>query len=141
MLERYEQTAENESPKLRRPDVLHPKLSYEIVGVLIRVYKELGPDLLEKHYQRAISLELSKSGIKFEEQVPVPLDYSGIKIGTYYLDFLIENLIVLEIKKNHNFTTKNIGQVVSYLKALNLQLGILANFTNKGVIYKRIVSL
>jgi GxxExxY protein len=126
---------------IRKPDLLHPKLSYNIVGVLINVFKELGPDLLEKHYQRAIALEFVKAGIIFKEQVPVPLYYKGEKIGTYFADFLIEGLIILEIKKNKNFSLKHIEQLHGYLKAFDLQLGILANFTDNGVIYKRIVNI
>ncbi len=127
--------------KLRRADLLYPELSYKIVGILIKVYKELGPDLLEKHYQRAIALELSKAGIKFKEQEPVAIYYQGEKIGTYALDFLIENLIILEIKKNNNFTKKHIDKVYSYLQEYKLQLGILANFTANGMIYKRIINV
>lgn len=127
--------------KVRKADLLYPKLSYDIVGVLIRVYKELGSDLLEKHYQRAIALELTKSGISFKEQFPVTLYYQGEKIGIYFIDFLIDGVIVLEIKKNHNFLKKNIDQVNNYLKTLNLELGLLANFTSNGVTYKRIVNI
>ncbi len=128
-------------PKIRKPDLLFPELSYKIVGVLFTVYKELGSDLLEKHYQRAIGLEFSKQKIAFNEQTPVPLLYQGEKIGTYLVDFLIDNKVILEIKKNKNFSKKHIDQVNSYLKAFELQLGILANFTENGVIYKRIVNI
>ncbi|MEK7618239.1 MAG: GxxExxY protein [Patescibacteria group bacterium] len=127
--------------ELRRHDILFPKLSYDIVGILIKVYKELGSDLLEKHYQKAIRLEFTQAGIIFQEQVPTAIFYKGKKIGTYFVDFLIDGVIILEIKKNNNFSKRNIDQLFGYLKVFGLQLGILANFTKNGVIYKRIVNI
>jgi GxxExxY protein len=70
----------------------------------------------------------------------MPLEYRGENIGTQVIDFLIEDKIVLEIKKDNNFSHKNIEQVVAYLKAFNMKLGILANFTNKGLQFKRILN-
>ena len=127
--------------KLVKKDILYPELSYQIVGVLIEVFKELGSKYQEKYYQRAIAVGFRHKGIKFAEQVRIPLQYKEEPIGAYFLDFLIENKIILEIKKNKPFSYKDIQQVLSYLKAHNLQLGIHANFTNDGVKFKRIVNL
>ena len=129
---------------LRRPDILFPELSFKVVGVLIKVYKELGGNFQEKIYQRAIASELRKQGVNFQEQVLIDVLYGSEKVGRYYLDFIIsqksDNLI-LEIKKDKNFNKSNIVQVHAYLKATNMQLGILANFTQNGVKFKRIVNL
>lgn len=129
---------------MRRDDLIYKGECYKIVGVLYRVFNDLGGDLLEKHYQKAIAVALRSMEIKFVEQFPIKLYFEGKFIGINYLDFLIEigqAKIVLEIKKNDNFGIRNIRQVVNYLKTLNLQLGILANFTKSGVNYKRIVNL
>ena len=127
-----------------RDDLVYKDEYYKIVGVLYKVFKELGAELLEKHYQKAIAIALKLAGIKFIEQYPIKLYYEGQFIGIYYADFLIEIndvKIILEIKKNENFGLKNIKQTSDYLKTLNLKLGILANFTATGVKCKRIVNL
>jgi len=79
--------------------------------------------------------------MSFKEQIYVPLNFKGIKIGNYYLDFLIENKIILEIKKGEKFTRKNIEQIYAYRKASDLKLGILANFTKTGLRFKRILNI
>ena len=127
-----------------REDLVYKDECYIIIGILYKVFKELGGELLEKHYQKAVAIALKIAGIKFISQFPVKLYYEGEFIGIYYVDFLIEigeAKIVLEIKKNENFGLRNIKQVADYLKALKLKLGILANFTTTGVKYKRIVNL
>ncbi len=124
--------------------MVHKDLCFKIVGVLFSVYKELGGSLLEKHYQKAVAAALKKAGILFTEQVLTRLVFEDKVIGIFYIDFLIEISgvkIVLEIKKNENFGQKNIQQVYNYIKTLNLELGILANFTKSGVKFKRIVNL
>ncbi|MBX4205065.1 MAG: GxxExxY protein [Candidatus Doudnabacteria bacterium] len=124
-----------------KQEILYPELSYNIIGVLIEVFRELGSKYQEKYYQRAVAVELKKRNIKYLEQVKVPLEYKSESIGHYYLDFLIEDKVILEIKKNKPFSYKDIEQTLSYLKALDLQLGILANFTSDGVKFKRIVNI
>lgn len=79
--------------------------------------------------------------MKFEEQVSAPLKYRAEKIGQYFLDFLIENKIVLEIKKDNLFRKPNIDQVYAYLKSTGLKLEIIANFTRDGVRFKRIINV
>jgi len=127
--------------KLSRNDLIYPDLSYKITGILFDVFKDLGAGYQEKYYQRAISISLKKNGLKFKEQVSVPLEYRSHKIGRLVLDFLIENKIVLEIKKGNYFSPANIKQISSYLKATDLKLGLLANFTSGGVKFKRILNI
>lgn len=121
--------------------ILHPELSYKIVGILFDVYNELGFGLKEKHYQRAIAIALRKNEITFKEQASVPLKFRDTDIGRYFLDFLIDNKIVVEIKRSDYFSINHIEQIFSYLQATNLDLGILANFTSNGVKYRRIVNI
>ena len=124
---------------LQRDDLIHPELSYQIVGVLFEVYNTLGSGYQERYYQRALALALKDQNISFREQVYVPLHFKDNKIGNYYLDFLIEDKIVLEIKTDERFSRKNIEQVYGYLRATGLELGILANFTKSGVKFRRIL--
>lgn len=130
----------NEKPVLRRQDIIHPELSYRISGVLFDVFKELGPGLQEKYYQRAIAQGLRGNNIMFREQVMVPLLYQEKDIGRYFLDFLIEGKIVLEIKRGDYFQKHTLQQIIAYLKTANKQLGLIANFTTNGVQIKRILN-
>ena len=127
--------------ELRRKDLIFPELSYQIIGILFDVYNELGGGHHEKYYQGAVALGLKECDVFLKEQVYTPFNFKGKKVGNYYLDFLIENKIVLEIKKGEKFTKKNIEQVYGYLKITNLKLGIIANFTKTGVRFKRILNI
>ena len=125
---------------LRRKDLIYPKLSYEIVGILFDVYNELGPGHREKYYKQAIAIALENNKIEFEREVCIAVEYRTSKVGKYFLDFLIAGKIVLEVKKGDYFPAGNIKQIDTYLKATRLKLGILANFTNSGIKFKRIVN-
>jgi GxxExxY protein len=127
--------------QLKRNDLLYADLTDKIIKAVFEVYNGLGDDLLEKYYQRALAVAFTKLGLAFEQQVLVPLIFNGVSIGRYFLDFLVEGKVVVEIKKDNNFGKKNIDQLYSYLKATNLQLGLLINFTKSGVKIKRIVNL
>jgi GxxExxY protein len=126
---------------LRRNDLVYPTLSYQIVGILFDAYNKLGFGLHEKNYQKAIAQGLMISRLKFQEQVPVKVYFEGKFIGIYYLDFLVENKIILELKKCERFSRKNIEQVLAYLKATKLKLGLIVNFTRSGVKFKRILNI
>lgn len=128
-------------PELKRKDLIYPELSYQIIGILFEIFKQLGSGYQEKYYQRAIAIEFKRCGLKYKEQVSAPLMYKNSKVGNYFLDFLIEDKVVLEIKREKNFSRKNIEQVYGYLKAFKLKLGILANFTKEGLRFKRIVNI
>lgn len=112
------------------------------MGVLFEVFKELGPGHKEKYYENAIAEGLKSLQIPFKEQLYVPLSFKGKVVGKYFLDFLIDEKIVLEIKKGDMYSSKqHIEQVLSYLKVNGLKLGIIAQFANDGVKYRRIVNL
>lgn len=127
--------------KLKRDDLLYPKLSYQIIGVLFEVYNTLGYGFQEKYYHKAIVVLLKKVNKKFEQEVPVEVKIANEVTTKGCADFIIDGKIILEIKKDYAFQNDNIGQLHSYLKARSLQLGILANFTAKGLLYRRIVNI
>ena len=122
--------------------MLHADLSYRLMGVLFEVFKELGPGHKEKYYENAIAEGLKNAQIPFKQQLYTPLSFKGTVVGKYFLDFLIDSKIVLEIKKGDRYSRKqHIEQVLSYLKVNNLKLGIIAQFSSEGVKYKGIVNL
>ncbi len=120
---------------------VHGDLSYRIIGILFDVYNELGPGHREKYYQKAVAEALRVAGIRFREQVYTPLIFRGRRIGAYYLDFLVESKVVIELKCGDRFSRRNIEQVYAYLKANGLALGILVNFASDGVKLRRIVNI
>ena len=120
-------------------DLIYPELSYKLVGILFKVYNQLGGGYQEKYYQQAIKRELFISQIPFLEQVRTDFNYNGKLIGRYYLDFIIDHKLVLEIKVTPSFSTKDIMQVLNYLRQSGLELGILATLNRNKLIYKRIL--
>ena len=125
---------------LVRKDLLYPELSYKINGVLFEVYRQLGGGHLEKYYQLAIKNALEKEGLRFQEQVYVPLKFNDKVIGKYYLDFLIEDKIILELKRGKIVPISNINQVKQYLIALNLKLAIIVSFLQTGARINRVLN-
>lgn len=121
--------------------VIFPELSYKIVGILFDVWNTIGYGHKESFYQKAISKNLRDSDIPFREQEKTKVEYKGEEVGIYFLDFLIDNKIVLEIKKREYFSKKDIDQLYGYLKATKLKLGIIAHFTKTGVKFKRVLNL
>ena len=127
--------------KIKRKDLLYPDLSYLIIGGLFEVHNSLGVGFLEKYYHKAIASLLKKEKISFKKQVAAQVKIGDIIVAEGRADFVSEEKIILEIKKGDIYRKQNIDQVKSYLNSLGLQLGILANFTSKGLLYKRIVNI
>lgn len=119
--------------------LIHEDLSYKLIGVLYDVYNVLGSGFQEKYYQKAIGRVLEKKGIRYFEQVKAEINLYGVSIGRYYIDFIIDDKIVLEIKSKSFFSQRDIKQLLGYLKKTEIQVGILAAFTSEGVKIKRIL--
>ncbi len=126
---------------LRRADIVYPDLSYRIVGAAFDVYNELGPGHSEAYYQKALAQALRKNKLRFEEQVYFPLKYDDVLIGKKFLDFLVEDKVVVEIKKGNRFSKSNIDQVLEYIRLNDFLLGILVNFGTDVVSFKRLVNI
>jgi GxxExxY protein len=119
--------------------IIEPKLSYQITGILFKVHNKLGPLYQEKYYQRAIEKELTAAGIPFEKEKSIPIGYENNNVGRYSLDFVVDNRIVLEIKTLKYLHPKYVNQVLGYLNALQIQLGIIANFKKDKLELKRLI--
>lgn len=127
--------------EVRREDLVYPELSYRIIGALLEVFNALGYRYKELHYQRALAKVFREERIPFKEQVSTPVMFRGEVIGRYVFDFLIDDKLVLEIKRGDGFRREDIQQVVNYLRSANLKLGIIARFSSKGIKTKRILNL
>ncbi|MFA7245292.1 MAG: GxxExxY protein [Candidatus Magasanikbacteria bacterium] len=125
---------------LRRNDLLYPELSYKINGILFDVHNAIGGAVPEKYIQKAVATGLEKNGISFQEQYYVPITFEGKHIGKYYLDFLIENCIILELKRGRYVPKSVFSQTLGYIDKLNMKLAIVASFAYDAVIIKRIIN-
>lgn len=120
-------------------ELLYPELSYRIVGVLFTVYNHLGYGYQEKYYQRALAKEFESAHLRFHKEQKVIITYRGSVIGRYQIDFVVEKQVVVEVKVGNDFLYKDVRQVLAYLKASKMRLGLLCIFTKHGIKIKRLV--
>ncbi len=121
------------------PEVVHKELSYEIIGIAMQVYNELGYGFLEKVYENALMLIFKEKNIKAEQQKEIKVKFKGSVIGNYIADILVEDKIILELKSVSKLTDKHKAQTVNYLKATGLKLGIILNFSSNSLEFQRVV--
>jgi GxxExxY protein len=119
--------------------LIQADLSEKIIGCCIRVHKTLGPGFLEKIYEEALCLELTKAGLKYERQKQVIVVYHGKQIGEHRLDLVVEGLVVLELKATAGIDDIHLATSRSYLKATSLQLALVVNFARPTLDIKRVV--
>ena len=113
---------------------------FAIVGAAMEVHKELGPGFLEAVYQEALEIEFTLRGISFESQKELAVFYKGHRLKkTYAVDFLDYDKIVVEIKALDRLTSKEESQLLNYLKATGLEVGVLINFGAASLEWKRMV--
>lgn len=113
------------------PDAVLNRITYAVIGAAMEVHRELGPGHVEAVYERALAVEFRRRGIRFEQQHAYAVKYQGEWVGDGRVDFLVEGLIVVELKAVEKLDAVHTQQVVSYLKALSLKLGLLLNFNTK----------
>jgi GxxExxY protein len=127
--------------QLRRDDLVYPELSYKLIGYAYEVFDELGPGHSEKTYQRSYAVMLRINAHQYAEQVYYPVRFKGEIVSRSFLDFQIDEKIIIELKKDDRFSKTHIEQVLDYLKRSQLKLALLINFTKEGVKFKRIVNI
>jgi GxxExxY protein len=113
------------------------EITNQIIAAAIRAHKELGPGFLESIYEEARAVEFALSGIQFIRQHPIPLFYRDHQIGEHRLDFLVEGKIVVELKAISQLEDIHFAIGRSYLKAMNLQDGLLFNLATAPLTIKR----
>lgn len=114
--------------------------SYAVIGASMEVHKQLGRGFLEAVYKDALQHELSRRGIRFERERKFEIKYKEVVLTHYYVaDFVIENKIILEIKAQDGATKSHYRQVINYLAVTNFKLGLLINFGEDSLMYKRLV--
>ena len=108
------------------------ELSNIVIGLAIKVHKNLGPGLLESSYKECLFYEICKAGLHVEKEKPMPLIYEEVKLDIgYRLDIIVENKLVIEIKSVEVLNDVHLAQILTYLKLSNSRLGLLINFNVK----------
>ncbi len=120
--------------------MLYEEITAQIIAAFYAVYNKLGYGFLEKVYENALVLELHKSGLKVLEQVPIEVCYDGHPIGEYFADLLVEDKIIVEIKAADTLIEAHENQLVNYLKATRLEVGLLLNFGAEPKFKRKIFS-
>ncbi|MRR09492.1 GxxExxY protein [bacterium] len=118
----------------------HQGLTEQIIGAAITVHKNLGPGFIESIYENALVHELKKRGLGVDQQMDISVVYDGIEVGKHRLDLLVNKTIVVELKAIKEFENIHFAVVRSYLKALNLEHGLLINFGKIKVDVKRVIT-
>jgi GxxExxY protein len=109
-------------------DFKHKELTEKIINIFYRVYNKLGYGFLEKVYENAMMIEFKKDGIPAVPQFPIKVFYEGEVIGEYYADILVDNKVIVEIKAAKRLVEENEAQLLNYLKATDIEVGLLLNF-------------
>ncbi len=112
-------------------EYLHSELTGKIIKAFYNVYNELGHGFLEKVYERSMLIELKAVGLACEAQVPINVYYEGEKVGEYYADILVEEKVILELKAAEAICDEHEAQLINYLRATDIEVGLLLNFGKK----------
>ena len=114
-------------------------ITYAVNGAVFEVNRVLGPGFLEKVYESALMVELKKRGLNADRQVPIEVSYKGVTVGEYIGDIIVENKVLLELKTVEQLDRAHEAQVLNYLKATGLTVGLLINFKHEKADIKRLV--
>ncbi len=115
-------------------------VSRHVIGCAMEVHRNLGCGFLEIVYERSLAIELRKRGIGFKRQIPFEIEYKGESVGIFVADFLVNNQLVLELKAARALTPACQAQLLNYLHASGINVGLLVNFGTTSLQVKRMVT-
>ena len=118
-------------------DYKHSELTGKIIGCAMKVHRVIGPGFPEIIYMRCLCIELKKSGLNFETEVERDIFYEGIKVGSRRLDLIVENKVIVELKAVTEVEPLFYNQIINYLKIFKIEIGLLINFGNISLQYRR----
>ncbi|MCW3104966.1 MAG: hypothetical protein JWO09_3406 [Bacteroidetes bacterium] len=117
-------------------ELIHKEITDVILASYYNVYNTLGYGFLEKVYENALLLELTEAGLICEKQKPIEVFYKGIKVGSYFADIVVNNKVILELKAAESIAQEHEFQLLNYLRATEMEIGLLLNF-GKSPQFKR----
>lgn len=119
-------------------EYLHQELTAKIIAAFYKVYNTLGYGFLEKVYESAMKIELEKMDLKVERQSPINVMYDNFLVGEYYSDLTVEDKVIIEIKACETLAKEHELQLVNYLKATIVEIGLLFNFGKQPELKRKI---
>ena len=118
----------------------HSEITSKIIGCAMEVHKRLGNGFQEVIYQRALAIEMLMAGIQIQREFEMPIFYREKQIGTRRVDFLIEDVVSVELKAIIKLEDVHLAQAINYLEAYNLEIGLLINFGEKSLNFNRLTN-
>ncbi len=112
-------------------DLLHSEITGTVLECFFKVYNSLGYGFLEKVYERALIIELRQAGLQCSVQYPIKVYYEGEVVGDYFADIMVERKVIVELKAADALCEEHEFQLVNYLKATDIEVGLLLNFGKK----------
>jgi GxxExxY protein len=113
-------------------------ITEQIIGCAMKVHSTLGNGFQEVIYQRALQIEMERQGLSFAREMEMPIFYEGIQIGTRRVDFFVEDKIMVELKAVTQLEKVHLAQALNYLEAYKMEIGLLVNFGNTRLEFKRL---
>ena len=117
----------------------HEGLTEQIIGAFFKVYNALGVGFLERVYENALCLELENLGLIYTQQAPVRVRYRGKIVGEYIADVIVENRVIIEVKAVRTLLSQHEAQLLNYLKATEIEVGLILNFGPEPDIVRKVV--
>ena len=116
----------------------HEELTNKIIKAFYKAYNTLGYGFLEKVYQNALYLELIGEGFLVDKQYQINVFYNGERVGEYYADLIVNGLVIIELKAHECLIEEHENQLINYLKATTIEVGLLLNFGKRPEIKRKI---
>ncbi len=115
-------------------------ITRRIIGASMKVHSKLGNGFQEKIYQKALEIEMGNDALDFKREFEMPIIYDGIEIGSRRADFLVEGVVVVELKALTKLEPVHLAQAINYLEAYNIEVGLLINFGAKSLEFRRLIN-
>lgn len=125
---------------MKNEEYKYSELTSKIIGCAMTVHNILGSGFQEVIYQRALEIEMSLAGLYFKREFDMPIMYREVQIGTRRVDFFVEEKVSVEIKAVSHMDDTNLAQALNYLEVYNLEVGLLINFGERSLKFKRLLN-
>lgn len=118
----------------------HSDLTEQIIKAFYKVYNTLGYGFLEKVYENALFIELESIGLNVKKQEPIKVYYEEREVGVYFADLIVSDIIIVELKTAESLSEEHESQLINYLKATDIEVGLLLNFGKKPEVKRKVYS-
>lgn len=118
--------------------MLYEELTGKVLGACFEVSRELGAGFLESVYEKALMIALRDKGLRVEAQAPLTVKFRGVVVGEFFADMSVDDKLIIELKSVSALRPEHQAQVINYLKASSIEVGLLVNFGNPKLEYRRL---